>query len=183
VSEHGSESENPVIPSPEPKATRPHTNQDWWPNQPNLQVLHQHSPSADPLGEDFDYAEEFKKLDVDALKADLMALMTDAQDWWPADDGHYGPLFIRMSWHAAGILRRIQPAGSLARYETRVGDNHHHLVCRSCGAVVDVDCAVGETLCLTPSDAHGFRVDEAEVVYWGLCPQCAATAPAPDGGP
>jgi Fur family ferric uptake transcriptional regulator len=84
---------------------------------------------------------------------------------------------------AAGILRRIQPAGSLARYETRVGDNHHHLVCRSCGAVVDVDCAVGETLCLTPSDAHGFRVDEAEVVYWGLCPQCAATAPAPDGGP
>ncbi|RZS62560.1 Fur family ferric uptake transcriptional regulator [Xylanimonas ulmi] len=73
-----------------------------------------------------------------------------------------------------GILRRIKPAGSVARYETRVGDNHHHLVCRSCGAVVDVDCAVGETVCLTPSDAHGFRIDEAEVVFWGLCPQCAA---------
>lgn len=75
-----------------------------------------------------------------------------------------------------GILRTIKPAGSVARYETRVGDNHHHLVCRSCGAVVDVDCAVGETLCLTPSDTHGFRVDEAEVVYWGLCPQCADDA-------
>ncbi|MCL1869904.1 MAG: transcriptional repressor [Promicromonosporaceae bacterium] len=75
-----------------------------------------------------------------------------------------------------GILRRIQPAGSVARYETRVGDNHHHLVCRSCGAVVDVDCAVGETVCLMPSDDHGFRIDEAEVVYWGLCPRCAASA-------
>ena len=75
-----------------------------------------------------------------------------------------------------GILRRIQPAGSVARYETRVGDNHHHLVCRSCGAVVDVDCAVGETVCLMPSDDHGFRIDEAEVVYWGLCPRCAVSA-------
>ncbi len=72
-----------------------------------------------------------------------------------------------------GVLRRIQPAGSVARYETRVGDNHHHLVCRSCGAVADADCAIGETLCLTPSNTHGFRIDEAEVVYWGLCPRCA----------
>jgi Fur family ferric uptake transcriptional regulator len=72
-----------------------------------------------------------------------------------------------------GVLRCIQPAGSVARYETRVGDNHHHLVCRSCGDVVDVDCAIGETLCLTPSDTHGFRIDEAEVVYWGLCSRCA----------
>ncbi|QAY64891.1 transcriptional repressor [Xylanimonas allomyrinae] len=78
-----------------------------------------------------------------------------------------------------GILRRIQPAGSVARYETRTGDNHHHLVCRSCGAVVDVDCAIGETICLTPSEDHGFQIDEAEVVYWGVCPQCASTsAPA-----
>jgi Fur family ferric uptake transcriptional regulator len=75
---------------------------------------------------------------------------------------------------AAGLVRRIQPAGSLARYEARVGDNHHHVVCRSCGAVADVDCAVGDTPCLTASDDHGFMIDEAEVVYWGVCPDCDA---------
>jgi Fur family transcriptional regulator, stress-responsive regulator len=71
-----------------------------------------------------------------------------------------------------GVLRRIQPRGGLARYETRVGDNHHHLVCRTCGTVEDVDCAVGYTPCLVPSDDHGFVVDEAEVIYWGLCTGC-----------
>ncbi|MEU3778560.1 catalase/peroxidase HPI [Streptomyces sp. NPDC032472] len=101
----GSESENPVIPSPTPAATRPRTNRDWWPNQLDLQVLHQHSPRSNPMGEDFDYAEEFKKLDVDALKRDVFEVMTASQDWWPADYGHYGPLFIRMSWHAAGTYR------------------------------------------------------------------------------
>ena len=79
----------------------------------------------------------------------------------------------------AGLVRRIQPAGSVARYEARVGDNHHHLVCRSCGAVVDVDCAVGEVPCLTAADDQGFVIDEAEVTYWGLCPSCAAPAPHP----
>jgi Fur family ferric uptake transcriptional regulator len=79
----------------------------------------------------------------------------------------------------AGLVRRIQPAGSVARYEARVGDNHHHLVCRSCGTVVDVDCAVGEVPCLTAADDQGFVVDEAEVTYWGLCPSCAAHAPHP----
>jgi Fur family ferric uptake transcriptional regulator len=74
----------------------------------------------------------------------------------------------------AGLVRRIQPAGSVARYEARVGDNHHHVVCRSCGAIADVDCAVGEAPCLTAPDDHGFSVDEAEVVYWGLCPSCSA---------
>ncbi|MFZ2178031.1 MAG: Fur family transcriptional regulator [Rhodococcus sp. (in: high G+C Gram-positive bacteria)] len=74
---------------------------------------------------------------------------------------------------AAGLVRRIQPSGSVARYESRVGDNHHHLVCRSCGAIADVDCAVGEAPCLAPSDHNGFLVDEAEVVYWGLCPDCS----------
>jgi Fur family ferric uptake transcriptional regulator len=74
---------------------------------------------------------------------------------------------------AAGLVRRIEPAGSPALFERRVGDNHHHLVCRSCGAVADVDCAVGEAPCLTASDDHGFSVDEAEVVYWGLCPRCS----------
>jgi Fe2+ or Zn2+ uptake regulation protein len=73
---------------------------------------------------------------------------------------------------AAGLIRRIEPAGSPARFEGRIGDNHHHVVCRSCGVVADVDCAVGEAPCLTASDNHGFFIDEAEVVYWGLCPDC-----------
>lgn len=72
----------------------------------------------------------------------------------------------------AGLVRRIQPSGSVARYESRTGDNHHHVVCRSCGAIADVDCAVGEAPCLTASDDRGFSIDEAEVVYWGLCPDC-----------
>jgi Fur family ferric uptake transcriptional regulator len=73
---------------------------------------------------------------------------------------------------AVGLVRRIQPAGSLARYEARVGDNHHHVVCRSCGVIADVDCAVGEAPCLTADDDQGFAIDEAEVIYWGLCPAC-----------
>jgi catalase-peroxidase len=105
VSERGSESENPVIPSPTPVAHRPMTNQDWWPNQPNLQVLRAHSPRSNPMGEDFDYRKEFETLDVEALKRDLFEVMTTSQDWWPADFGHYGGLFIRMSWHAAGTYR------------------------------------------------------------------------------
>jgi Fe2+ or Zn2+ uptake regulation protein len=72
----------------------------------------------------------------------------------------------------AGLVRRIQPAGAIARYESRVGDNHHHVVCRSCGAIADIDCAVGYSPCLTASDDHGFTVDEAEIVYWGTCPDC-----------
>ena len=74
----------------------------------------------------------------------------------------------------AGLVRRIQPTGSVARYESRVGDNHHHVVCRSCGAIADVDCAVDTTPCLTASNDHGFAIDEAEVIYWGLCPGCSA---------
>ncbi|MCX4539388.1 catalase/peroxidase HPI [Streptomyces sp. NBC_01565] len=101
----GSDSENPAIPTPTPTSTRPRTNRDWWPNQLDLQVLHQHSPLSDPMGEDFDYAKEFATLDVDALKRDVFEVMTASQDWWPADYGHYGPLFIRMSWHAAGTYR------------------------------------------------------------------------------
>ncbi|MDX1608840.1 MAG: peroxidase family protein, partial [Halofilum sp. (in: g-proteobacteria)] len=80
-------------------------NRDWWPNQLNLSILHQHSALSNPMGEDFDYKEEFKKLDYQALKKDLVALMRESQEWWPADYGHYGPLFIRMSWHAAGTYR------------------------------------------------------------------------------
>ena len=80
---------------------------------------------------------------------------------------------------AEGLIRRIQPAGSPARFEDRVGDNHHHLICRICGCMVDVDCAVGSTPCLTAADDMGYEIDEAEVVYWGRCPDCLAQAPAP----
>jgi Fur family ferric uptake transcriptional regulator len=76
---------------------------------------------------------------------------------------------------AVGLVRRIQPTGSVSRYEARVGDNHHHAVCRSCGAIADVDCAVGSAPCLDPSESHGFAIDEAEVIYWGLCPACTAS--------
>src|SRR4051812_7550584 len=100
-----SESENPEIPSPTPTTTRPRTNRDWWPNQLDLSVLHTHSPRSNPMGEDFDYAAEFATLDVETLKRDVMELMTTSQDWWPADYGHYGGLFIRMSWHSAGTYR------------------------------------------------------------------------------
>jgi Fe2+ or Zn2+ uptake regulation protein len=79
----------------------------------------------------------------------------------------------------SGLVRRIQPQGSVARYEARVGDNHHHLVCRDCGAIVDVDCAVGEAPCLTASNDAGFAIDEAEVIYWGRCPTCAQRSPVP----
>jgi Fur family ferric uptake transcriptional regulator len=85
----------------------------------------------------------------------------------------------------AGLVRRIQPSGSVARYEARVGDNHHHVVCRSCGAVADVDCAVGAMPCLTASEDHGFRIDEAEVIYWGVCPDCSiasSSEPIPTHG-
>ena len=77
---------------------------------------------------------------------------------------------------AAGLVRRIQPSGSVARYESRVGDNHHHVVCRACGVIADVDCAVGAAPCLTASDDLGFRIDEAEVIYWGLCPTCSTSS-------
>ncbi|KLN73096.1 MULTISPECIES: catalase/peroxidase HPI [Rhodococcus] len=103
--ESTSESENPAIPSPTPTGNRPRTNSDWWPNQPDLSVLHSHSSKSNPMGADFDYAQEFAKLDVEALKRDVIALMTASQDWWPADYGHYGGLFVRMSWHAAGTYR------------------------------------------------------------------------------
>jgi catalase-peroxidase len=105
VTDHGSESENPAIDSPTPHETRPRTNKDWWPNQLDLSVLHQHSPASNPMGADFDYAEAFKALDVEALKIDITEVMTTSQDWWPADFGHYGGLFIRLSWHAAGTYR------------------------------------------------------------------------------
>ncbi|OBB90402.1 catalase/peroxidase HPI [Mycobacterium sp. 852002-30065_SCH5024008] len=106
-----SESENPAIASPKPKSNAPLTNRDWWPDQVDPSMLQPHNPRSNPLGDDFDYAAEFAKLDVNALKADVISVMTTSQDWWPADYGHYGGLFIRMSWHAAGTYRIFDGRG------------------------------------------------------------------------
>ncbi|MEY4815958.1 MAG: Catalase-peroxidase, partial [Verrucomicrobiota bacterium] len=92
-------------PKSTPTSAGGRSNRDWWPNQLNLKMLHQNSALSDPMGADFDYAKEFKQLDLPALKRDLCALMTDSQEWWPADFGHYGPFFIRMTWHSAGTYR------------------------------------------------------------------------------
>jgi Fur family transcriptional regulator, stress-responsive regulator len=90
------------------------------------------------------------------------------------DVSHQAVYDVLHALTAAGLVRRFQPRGSVARYEARIGDNHHHVVCRSCGAIADVDCAVGHTGCLTPNDDSGYEIDEAEVIYWGRCPECVA---------
>ena len=100
---------------------------------------------------------------IGAVRADL------------GDVSHQAVYDVLRALTTAGLVRRIQPSGSVARYEARVGDNHHHLICRSCGAIIDVDCAVGTTPCLTAADEHGFSVDEAEVIYWGTCPDCSTS--------
>ena len=102
---------------------------------------------------------------IDDVRADLGSISRQAV---------YGALGILVDHD---LLRRIQPAGSPARYEDRVGDNHHHLICRGCGMTFDIDCAVGETPCLVASDDHGFEIDEAEVIYWGRCPTCQTSSP------
>jgi Fur family ferric uptake transcriptional regulator len=89
------------------------------------------------------------------------------------DVSHQAVYDVLEALTSAGLLRRIQPSRSVARYESRTGDNHHHIVCRSCGSVADIDCAAGEAPCLTPSEDHGYSIDEAEVIYWGLCPRCS----------
>ncbi len=98
---------------------------------------------------------------IDVVRADL------------GEVSHQAVYDVLSALTAAALVRRIEPTGSVARYEARVGDNHHHVVCRSCGAIEDVDCAIGATPCLTASDDHGFTIDEAEVIYWGLCPDCS----------
>jgi catalase-peroxidase len=106
-----SDSENPAIDAPEPKAGRPRTNQDWWPDQLDLSVLNQHVRTVSPWGEDFDYGAEFETLDLAAVKRDIVEVMTTSQDWWPADYGHYGGLFIRLAWHSAGTYRMADGRG------------------------------------------------------------------------
>ncbi len=106
VTDHGSESENPALDSPQPRTGgRPSSNRDWWPNQLDLSVLHQHSEKSNPLGTGFDYREAFQELDVEAVRRDVVEVLNTSQDWWPADFGHYGGLMIRLSWHAAGTYR------------------------------------------------------------------------------
>ena len=102
---------------------------------------------------------------IDLVRADLGAV------------SHQAVYDVLRVLTTAGLLRRLQPSGSVARYEARVGDNHHHVVCRSCGAIADVDCAVGHAPCLTASNDHGYAIDEAEVIHWGRCPQCSEPAP------
>lgn len=94
------------------------------------------------------------------------------------DVSHQAVYDVLRALTEAGLVRRIQPSGSVARYETRVGDNHHHVVCRGCGRIADVDCAVGEAPCLDAVDHHGFAIEEAEVIYWGTCPTCAKNSPS-----
>lgn len=108
--------------------------------------------------------------------ADTESIITAVRETLP-DVSHQTVYDSLRTLHDVGLVRRIQPAGSLARYEARVGDNHHHLVCRRCNAIVDIDCARGEAPCLEPADHHGYRIDEAEVIYWGLCPECASAVP------
>ena len=99
------------------------------------------------------------------------------------DVSHQAVYDVLRALHGARLVRRFQPMGAVARYEARVGDNHHHVVCRECGTIADVDCAVGQTPCLTADDPAGFEIDEAEVIYWGRCPACAAAAPSPSPSP
>ncbi len=110
--------------------------------------------------------------------ADTDAVITAARRRLPAVS-HQAVYDVLRALSDAGLVRRIQPAGSVARYEARVGDNHHHLVCRSCGAIADVDCAVGDVPCLTAADDAGFSIEEAEVVYWGTCPDCITSRSRP----
>lgn len=111
--------------------------------------------------------EAFPHSDTDAIIGAVRARL--------ADVSHQAVYDSLRTLTNAGLVRKIQPSGSVARYERRIDDNHHHVVCRSCGAIADVDCAVGDAPCLTASESHGFTIDEAEVVYWGVCPRCAPT--------
>jgi Fur family transcriptional regulator, stress-responsive regulator len=117
--------------------------------------------------------------------ADALAILDVVREDQP-EASHQTVYGVLHALADAGVVRRIQPAGSVARYEARVGDNHHHVVCRSCGAITDVDCAVGDTPCLTASHDGGYEIDEAEVVYWGRCPSCTlrpTALPSPDRSP
>lgn len=144
------------------------------------------------VGPPSDYAEQLRNADLRVTRprvavleavcshphADTETIFSTVRDSLP-EVSRQAVYDVLAALTTAGLVRRIQPSGSVARYESRVGDNHHHVVCRSCGVIADVDCAVGETPCLTPSDddgsLDGFVLDEAEVIYWGLCSDCSAS--------
>jgi Fur family transcriptional regulator, stress-responsive regulator len=115
----------------------------------------------------------------EAAHADTDSILSAVRQGLP-DVSHQAVYDSLRALSDAGLVRRLQPPGSVARYEGRVGDNHHHLVCRSCGVIVDVDCALGETPCLTAAGDHGFVVEEAEVIYWGQCPDCSPVTARPE---
>ncbi|HTN80999.1 MAG TPA: catalase/peroxidase HPI [Acidimicrobiales bacterium] len=185
-----SDSENPAIPSPEPQGHRPRSNKDWWPNQPDLSVLRQNGNKSDPMDPDFDYAAEFATVDLEALKNDLIEVMTTSQDWWPADYGHYGPLMIRLAWHAAGTYRihdgrggagsgsqRFAPLNSwpdnasldkARRLLWPVKKKYGRKVSWADLFVYAGNCAI-ESMGLKPFGFGGGREDiwEAEQVFWG----------------
>jgi len=184
-------------------AGRGMSNRDWWPNQLNLNILHQHSAKSNPMGEDYDYAEEFKSLDLDALKKDLFDLMTDSQDWWPADWGHYGPLFIRMAWHSAGTYRmgdgrggagsgsqRLAPLNSwpdnvnldkARRLLWPIKQKYGRKISWADLMIFAGTCAI-ESMGLTPFGFAGGREDvwePEEDIYWGAEEEWLATSDKP----
>jgi catalase-peroxidase len=180
------------------------TNRDWWPNQLNLQILHQHSSKSNPMGPDFNYREEFKKLDLEAIKKDLIALMTDSQDWWPADWGHYGPFFIRMAWHSAGTYRmgdgrggagsgsqRLAPLNSwpdnvnldkARRLLWPIKQKYGRKISWADLMILAGNCAI-ESMGLKPFGFAGGREDVWEPeqdIYWGAEKEWLATSDKPD---